>query len=122
MHSFQARIVDIKWERLRHTGLGRSVQDIEALLQTLNPKTLYELIEKVRIQCSFTVNADLKNLNDEEVQSHYLFLHHTQTYLLLKYAIKHADIGLIVTGASLIVIGLMGGSFGSRHRETVQNV
>src|SRR5438045_2119098 len=30
--------------------------------------------------------------------------------------------GLHVTGASLIVIGLMGGSFGSCHRETVQNV
>src|SRR5438045_9152046 len=27
-----------------------------------------------------------------------------------------------VTGASLIVIGLMGGSFGSHHGETVQNV
>ena len=95
IHSFQAQIVALIWEWLRHTGLSRSVQDIEALLQTLNPKTLYELIEKVQIQCSFTVNADLKNLNNEEVWSHYLFLHHTQTYLLLKYAIKHADIGLI---------------------------
>ena len=29
---------------------------------------------------------------------------------------------IFVMGASLIVIGLTGGSFGSRHGETVQNV
>ena len=51
MHSFQARIVALIWEWLRHTGLGRSVQDIEALLQALNPKRLYELIEKVVDRC-----------------------------------------------------------------------
>ena len=53
------------------------------------------MIDRVRIQCSFAANPDLKNLNDEEVRSHYLFLRHAQTYLLLKYAIKHVDIGLL---------------------------
>ena len=34
-------------------------------------------------------------MNDIELQNHILFLQQAQTYLLLKYAIKHADIGLI---------------------------
>jgi hypothetical protein len=95
IHSFQSRIVALMWVRLRHTGLGMGVQDIEAVLRTLDPEGFYTLIERVRIQCSFTANPDLKNLNDEEVRSHYLSIRHAQTYLLLKYAVKHADIGLL---------------------------
>src|SRR5437016_1064121 len=95
IHSFQARIVALMWDRLGHTGLGRRIQDIEALLRALDPEGFCELIDRVRIQCSFAANPDLKNLNDEEVRSHYLFLRHAQTYLLLKYAIKHVDIGLL---------------------------
>ena len=33
--------------------------------------------------------------NDQELQNHILFLQHTLTYLLLKYSIKHADLGLL---------------------------
>src|SRR5467141_1658455 len=32
---------------------------------------------------------------DQEFQNHCLFLQHTLNYLLLKYAIKHADLGLL---------------------------
>jgi hypothetical protein len=92
IHSFQARIVALMWDRLGRAGLGRRVQDIEALLRALDPEGFCELIDKIRIQCS---KPDLKNLNDEEVRSHYLFIRHAQTYLLLKYAIKHADLGLL---------------------------
>ena len=33
--------------------------------------------------------------DDSEFQNHILFLQHTQTYLLLKYSIKHADLSLL---------------------------
>ena len=33
--------------------------------------------------------------NDLELRNYALFLQHTQTYLLLKYSIKHADLGLL---------------------------
>ncbi|KAH8656432.1 hypothetical protein BGZ61DRAFT_308610, partial [Ilyonectria robusta] len=36
-----------------------------------------------------------RSTDDEELRNHVLFLQHTQTYLLLKYSIKHADLGLL---------------------------
>src|SRR5438045_8887844 len=51
IHSFQAQIVALIWERLRHTGLSRRVQDSEAPLHDSNPTRLYYRIEKDRIPC-----------------------------------------------------------------------
>src|SRR5437868_3981738 len=40
-------------------------------------------------------SKDAHSTSNLELRNHVLFLQHTQTYLLLKYAIKHADLGLL---------------------------
>src|SRR5437763_13586125 len=40
-------------------------------------------------------DKDTCSVDDLELRNHVLFLQHTQTYLLLKYSIKHADLGLL---------------------------
>lgn len=95
IHSFQARIVAIMWHKLSRTGLGRHMEDIEALLRKLSPSGFGDLVDEVQKAYSFSVIPDPSSIEDGEARNHILFLQQTQTYLLLKHAIKHADIGLI---------------------------
>ncbi|KAI9776732.1 MAG: hypothetical protein M1839_009376 [Geoglossum umbratile] len=46
------------------------------------------------IRDEYSMQAACMN-SDKELQNHYLFLQHMQIYLLLRYAIKHADLGLL---------------------------
>jgi len=101
IHSFQSRVVALMWHKLSGTGLGNRVEDIESMLEKQTPSLFLDILEKVRKEYSFTAIRDLdaakddEPLQDGEFQNHLLFLQHTQTYMLLKYAIKHGDLGLI---------------------------
>jgi hypothetical protein len=65
--------------------------DITRILEAMSPAELQELIDNVvssyNYPSRYTENIELRN--------HILFLEHAQNYLLLKYAIKYADIGLL---------------------------
>lgn len=95
IHSFQARVVALMWHKLSRTGLGKRAEDIEAMLRNLTPSLFLDLVDKVWKQYSFTTNRNLDIFKDAEVRNHFLFLQQAQTYMLLKYAIKNGDIGLI---------------------------
>ncbi|KAF5122360.1 hypothetical protein E5D57_002265 [Metarhizium anisopliae] len=91
IHSFQARICALMWSRLRDLGLGDTEMEISRILQSYGPNELNGLIESIMqsydVECRYTRNPELRN--------HILFLQHTQNYLVLKHAIKHADLGLL---------------------------
>ncbi|KAF5134279.1 hypothetical protein E5D57_004912 [Metarhizium anisopliae] len=91
IHSFQARICALMWSRLRDLGLGDTEMEISRILQSYGPNELNGLIESIvqsyDVECRYTRNPELRN--------HILFLQHTQNYLVLKHAIKHADLGLL---------------------------
>jgi hypothetical protein len=123
IHSFQARIVALMWNKLSRTGLGRHAEDMEATLRNLPPSGFYTLVDEIQKEYSFLTHPNLANpnfmnpeagkpksakpkpkpvnansrssLKDNEVRNHYLFLRQAQTYMILRYAIKHGDIGLI---------------------------
>jgi hypothetical protein len=62
-------------------------------LQSLGFSALIDLLDRIISQYNYSCNVDI--IEDGELRSHILFLRHAQTYLLLKYGIKHGDIGLI---------------------------
>ncbi|KAJ3453151.1 hypothetical protein MRS44_018806 [Fusarium solani] len=94
IHSFQARICALMWSRLGILGLGDTELDIARILQSYGPNELSQLIESIvqsyDVDCRYTKNPELRN--------HILFLQHTQNYLVMKHAIKHADLGLLHRG------------------------
>ncbi|KAL9594963.1 MAG: hypothetical protein Q9179_005169 [Wetmoreana sp. 5 TL-2023] len=61
------------------------------MLATLDARGFSHLLDSI-------VNSygnEARSASDMEFRNHVLFLQHTQTYLLLRYAIKRADIGLL---------------------------
>jgi hypothetical protein len=93
IHSFQARICAILWHSLSQTGLGGGFkfENISRMLSNHNIKAFSHLLDK--IVDFYGKHARLTD--DLELRNHVLFLQHAQTYLLLKYSIKHADLGLL---------------------------
>ena len=91
IHSFQARVCALLWHRLAQSGLVRDFQDITEILATQDAKSFSQLLGSV--VNSYGIEA--RSTSDIELRNHILFLQHMQTYLLLKYAIKRADIGLV---------------------------
>lgn len=91
IHSFQARVCALVWSKLGNLGLGDTEMDISRALRSYGPIELNGLIEGIvqsyNVECRYTENPELRN--------HVLFLQHTQNYLILKHAIKHADLGLL---------------------------
>jgi hypothetical protein len=91
IHSFQARICALIWSKLSGLGLGDDAEDISRILRSYGQEQLDSLIDSIAnsytYHCRATKNVELRN--------HILFLEHTQTYMLLKHAIRYADIGLI---------------------------
>jgi hypothetical protein len=91
IHSFQARICALLWCKLTHSRPGLKFEDVEQILTTYNAKDFSLLLDEI-------ISSHSKNAcstNDQELRNHILFLQHTLTYLLLKYSIKHADLGLL---------------------------
>ncbi|KAH6974697.1 hypothetical protein EDB80DRAFT_693140 [Ilyonectria destructans] len=93
IHSFQARVCALLWNMLAQSGqgIGLEFEDIARMLAIHDAGTFSQLLD--RIVDSYGKYA--RSTDDEELRNHILFLQHTQTYLLLKYSIKHADLGLL---------------------------
>jgi hypothetical protein len=91
IHSFQARVCALLWNMLAQSGQGKDFKDIARMLATYDAGAFSRLLD--RIIDSYGKHAPATD--DEELRNHVLFLQHTQTYLLLKYSIKHADLGLL---------------------------
>jgi hypothetical protein len=72
-------------------GVGLEFEGIARILAIHDTEAFSRLLD--RIVDSYGKYAP--STDDEELRNHVLFLQHTQTYLLLKYAIKHADLGLL---------------------------
>ena len=68
----------------------QSLSELELLLRQLGSDELNVLAVNIGAQYEQEYRGD-----DQEFRNHILFLRHAQTYMLLKYAIKQADIGLI---------------------------
>jgi len=79
------------WYQFARLGLGQELEDITRILATYDAKRLSLLVDDI----INTYRNEARSTNDMELRNHILFLQQAQTYLLLKYAIKHADIGLI---------------------------
>ena len=93
IHSFQARVCALLWNSFAQSGLGKCLEfkDIAQMLSILDAETFSQLLDKIVDSYS----KDAAMTDDEELRNHILYLQHTQTYLLLKYSIKHADLGLL---------------------------
>jgi len=95
IHSYKARIVAFFWRHMELPSVlgGRQAEDdLEPVLKSLGFAAFIDLLDRISSQYSQSHNVDFV---DDELHSHALFLRHAQTYLLLKYGIKHGDIGLI---------------------------
>lgn len=92
VHSFQARITAILWQRLAELKLGRSYSNIDDILRSQSANSFLALVDDIREEYS---TKEARTVDDQELQNHRLFLQHTQVYLVMKYAIKHADLGLL---------------------------
>jgi hypothetical protein len=93
IHSFQARVCALIWNILTQSEQGQCLkfEDIAQMIAGHDSKAFSLLLDKITE--SYSKYASLTD--DEELRNHVLFLQHTQTYLLLKYSIKHADLGLL---------------------------
>jgi hypothetical protein len=91
IHSFQARVCALLWRRLAQSGLGLEFEDISRMLATHDAEAFSRLLDKI----VDSYGKDARSTDDLELRNHVLFLQHTQTYLLLKYSIKHADLCLL---------------------------
>ena len=92
IHSFQARVCAIMWSILAALDLGRTESDIRNILRSYNAEQLNELVDKIVKSYIF----DARYTENPEVRNHVLFLQQTQNYLIMKHAIKYADIGLLL--------------------------
>src|SRR5436190_3644756 len=96
IHSYKARIVAFFWWHMELPSVlgGQQAEDkLEHVLKSLGSSALIDILDRISSQYSHSHNVDIAD--DGELRSHALFLRHVQTYLLLKYGIKHGDIGLI---------------------------
>jgi hypothetical protein len=93
IHSFQARVCALLWDSLARSRprVTLEAKDIEEMLAAQNSEAFSRLLDKIIDSYGKSARAT----DDEEFRNHVLFLQHTQNYLLLKYAIKHADLGLL---------------------------
>jgi hypothetical protein len=92
IHSFQSRICAIAMELVSHRRSDRRNLDFPSMLRLYSPDQLNGLINEIFE--SYTLSA--RYTENKERRNHILYLQHAQNYLLLKYAIKHADLGLIL--------------------------
>ncbi len=93
IHSFQARVCALLWCRLAQSGpeAGPDFEDIARMLAAHDVESFSQLLDKI----VHSYGKHARSADDQELRNHILFLQHTQVYLLLKYSIKHADLGLL---------------------------
>jgi hypothetical protein len=99
IHSYNAQVVGILIRKVRSEEGNRgefSKKTIEQYLQKCTPDTYIELLTYIKGElCTDPPEMDDQANLDDEWRNHVLFMRHTQTYLLLKWAISHGDIGLL---------------------------
>ncbi|KAI9652619.1 MAG: hypothetical protein M1829_001499 [Trizodia sp. TS-e1964] len=99
-HSFRARVVALAIQNLSvpsSAKLEDSSSWVSDALSNLRVRDFLELVDKI---ANFYALCTLDSKSPEpgftqETRNHNLFLQHLQTSLLLRYGIKHGDIGLI---------------------------
>jgi hypothetical protein len=89
IHSFQARVCALLWCKLAQSG--HDFEDIAQMLATYDVESFSRLLDEI----VHSYGKHGRSTDDQELRNHILFLQHTQVYLLLKYSIKHADLGLL---------------------------
>jgi hypothetical protein len=108
LHSWDSRIIAMVYTHLQQEGVKTQWPDeVNTYLCSLTPATFLSVVEKVRLSV-FTRNAWLPcdskaglktpldpSKLDQEFINHVRFLQEVETYKILKYGIKHGDIGLI---------------------------
>ena len=65
--------------------------EVSSKLSRLRPRQLHGLIHRV----AATINTSPAGTIDKEHVCHLNFLRDAQTFIILRHAIKHADIGLL---------------------------
>jgi hypothetical protein len=98
IHSYQARICAIQWNLLDPSSgprpLTRSMLNrCDVVRQRIESKNSEEMTNLLR-DINNIIKANLST-DDEELQNHARFLQLAETYIVLKYSIKHADLGLL---------------------------
>jgi len=108
LHSWDSRIIAIVYMHLQQEGVNvQWPAEVSAFLCNLTPAKFLTIVEKVRLSV-FTRNSwlprdpeqgfktplDVSKV-DQEFVNHVRFLQEVETYKVLKYGIKHGDIGLI---------------------------
>jgi len=93
IHSFQAKVCALLWRRLAQSGpeTGLHFEDIVRMLAAHDVESFSQLLDNI----IHSYDKHARSIDDQELRNHILFLQHTQVYLLLKYSIKHADLGLL---------------------------
>ena len=99
LHSFEARIIALLHVQLREVNIN--IEDSKAVEEYLTRMTVEEYLLLVDNIYQQAFSKDIQqpstdsNHQDEEFRNHVRYLQQVETYATLKYAIKHADIGLI---------------------------
>ena len=101
IHSYQARVVSalILIQQKSASGPHRREQ-LAAWLTNHTSSSWLETLESICHTTHLHWRQDARTASDESVvdeefQNHIRFIHHTETYLQLKHAIRFADIGLL---------------------------
>jgi len=108
LHSWDSRIIALVYTQLQQEGVKiQSPDEVSAHLCRLTPAAFLRIVEELRLSV-FTRNAWLPrdpkqgfktplgpDTLDQEFVNHVRFLQEVETYKVLKYGIKHGDVGLI---------------------------
>ncbi|KAI9845730.1 MAG: hypothetical protein M1837_004563 [Sclerophora amabilis] len=92
IHNFQARVVAALKVLIPSNLASTRDESLQQVLAGMTPVSFSRIIDTLYKQLRTT---SVGQCEDEEYRNHLLFLEQTETYILLKYAIKFGDIGLI---------------------------
>ena len=99
IHSYQARVVGLWIIELRQQNIDtRRVENVKPWLEANVaswPEIIDRIAERLRAPTPSSVPSLQSPARDQQYQNHQHFCAHVEIYLTLKYAIKHADIGLL---------------------------
>lgn len=96
IHSYQARICGFWLIIAQRRGLQATrLEDIATWFYSLPPGTWSSMLDELGNSSDPNRQCGESPVVDEMLSNHRCFCAHVESYLLLKYAIKYADIGLL---------------------------
>jgi hypothetical protein len=120
LHSWDSRIMAMVYAQLQQDGVNiQSLDEVNAHFCRFTHTAFLKIVEEVRLSV-FTRNAWLPcdpkgskthlgpDTLDQEFVNHVRFLQEVETYKVLKYGIKHGDIGLISRAIDMCCIYFKG--------------